>query len=59
MGNATTMQEHVAHEGKNPYNGFKKRGIEPTTEVGACTPRLVTHGGNVASGAIFDFLAIG
>ena len=27
------MQEHVAHEGKNPYNGIKNVGIEPTTEV--------------------------
>eukprot|EP01048_Picozoa_sp_COSAG05_P030005 COSAG05_NODE_10187_length_578_cov_35.981211_1_plen_23_part_10 len=23
MGKATTMREHVAHEGKNPYNGIK------------------------------------
>ena len=29
------MQEHVAHEGKNPYNGIKNVGIEPTTEVRA------------------------
>ena len=35
MGKATTMQEHVAHEGKNPYNGIKNVGIEPTTEVRA------------------------
>ena len=35
MGKATTMHEHVAHEGKNPYNGIKKGGIEPTTEVRA------------------------
>ena len=31
-GKATTI---VAHEGKNPYDGLKKRGNEPTTEVRA------------------------
>ena len=41
------MQEHVAHEGKNPYDGLKKKGNR-THDGGACTPRLVTHGGNVA-----------
>ena len=34
MGKATTMQEHVAHEGKNPYNGIKNVGIEPTIQLG-------------------------
>ena len=41
------MHEHVAHEGKNPYNGLKKKG-DRTHNGGACTPRLVTHGGDVA-----------
>ena len=35
MGKATTMREHVAHGGKNPYNGIKNVGLSKEGETQA------------------------